>query len=66
MRVIVNGESKDVAPDTTVAELLRTLGLAERLCATEINRKLVPKRSHAEHILREGDAVEIVTLVGGG
>jgi thiamine biosynthesis protein ThiS len=32
----------------------------------EVNRKVVPRRQHAEHTLRDGDTVEIVTLVGGG
>src|SRR5438445_106127 len=32
----------------------------------EVNREVVPRPRHAEHLLRAGDAVEIVTLVGGG
>jgi sulfur carrier protein len=32
----------------------------------EVNGELVPKKRHAEHQVRDGDRVEIVTLVGGG
>ena len=34
--------------------------------AVEVNLELVPRRRHAEHVLRDGDRVEVVTLVGGG
>ena len=51
---------------TTVAELVEELGLAGQAVAVEVNRAIVPKRSHGETVLRPGDAVEVVTLVGGG
>jgi len=66
MEVIVNGLRADVAPGTTVAGLLESEGLGGKPCAVEINREVVPRRLHAERELREGDAVELVTLVGGG
>jgi thiamine biosynthesis protein ThiS len=32
----------------------------------EVNRSLVPRRERDARELRDGDVVEIVTLVGGG
>lgn len=66
MRVIVNGEGMDVDEGTTLADLIERLGLGGGPVAAEVNKALVPKRRHAEHALAEGDAVELVTLVGGG
>jgi sulfur carrier protein len=66
MRVIVNGEERDVANGATVADLIDASGLANAACAVEVNRSLVPKRDHASTTLAEGDRVELVTLVGGG
>jgi sulfur carrier protein len=66
MRVTVNGEAREVAEGTTVAGLIRGAGLAEQACAAEVNRALVPRREHEGRELREGDVVELVTLVGGG
>lgn len=66
MTVSVNGEKRDVPAGTTVAGLIRELGLEKAACAAEVNRSLVPKREHAGRELREGDVVELVTLVGGG
>jgi sulfur carrier protein len=66
VNVSVNGEKREVPAGTTVAGLIRELGLEKAACAAEVNRTLVPKREHAGRELREGDVVELVTLVGGG
>jgi thiamine biosynthesis protein ThiS len=66
VQISVNGESRDVPADTTVADLLHVLDLNVRHVAVEVNRELVPRATHVEHVLRQGDELEIVTLVGGG
>lgn len=66
MRIIVNGEARNTTSELSIAELLRDLELADRPCAVEVNRKVVPRGDHEARILSDGDAVEIVTLVGGG
>lgn len=66
MRVTVNGEAREVPAGLTVAGLIRELGLGKAACAAEVNKALVPKREHEGRELREGDVVEVVTLVGGG
>jgi sulfur carrier protein len=66
MRITVNGEARDVPDRTTVARLLATLPTAGGPVAVEVNREIVPRSLHADRALAEGDAVEIVTLVGGG
>ncbi|MBX3316198.1 MAG: sulfur carrier protein ThiS [Phycisphaeraceae bacterium] len=66
MRVRVNNEERDLPEGTTLERLLREIGLADRPCAAEVNRKHIPKRDHAGHTLRDGDTIELVTLVGGG
>ncbi len=66
MEVQVNGQTRTLASACTVARLLEELNLARQPCAVEINTSVVPRREHGERTLREGDTVEIVTLVGGG
>jgi len=66
MQITVNGETRDVADGLAVAGLLETLGVPRQATAVEVNRDLVPRSEHARHVLADGDAVEIVTLVGGG
>jgi sulfur carrier protein len=66
MRVLVNGTEREVPEGTTVAELVKRMGLGDRACAAEVNRTLVPRREREGRELVEGDVVELVTLVGGG
>ena len=66
MTVTVNGQPRELAEPLTVAELLRTLEIPPRGLAVEVNLQIVPRAQHAEHLLADGDRLEIVTLVGGG
>lgn len=66
MRVTVNGKTRDMAPETTLADLVAAFNLQPTHVAVEVNRDLVPRRDYAETRLNEGDRIEIVTLVGGG
>lgn len=64
--ILVNGESKTVGSETTVAGLLQQLKMNPKFLAVELNRKVVPRAEHGLVILRANDQLEIVTLVGGG
>lgn len=66
MHIEVNGQTREVSPETTIAELITELELDPRYLAVECNRQLVPRAKHAETGLAEGDRLEVVTLVGGG
>ncbi|MEO1128309.1 MAG: sulfur carrier protein ThiS [Planctomycetota bacterium] len=66
MKIEVNGKTEERADGMTVRVLLEEHGLAASPCAVEVNRSLVSHRQHESHTLRDGDVVEIVTLVGGG
>ena len=66
MRIVVNGQPREVPPGMTLAELLVNLGLESRHVAVEVNLDIVPRAKHAEYRLAEGDQLEVVTLVGGG
>ena len=62
----VNGEERRFERPLTVADLIRALGIRATAIAVEVNRTVVPKSRHDAHVLQSGDAVEIVTFVGGG
>jgi sulfur carrier protein len=66
MRIAVNGQDREVAADTTIAQLIDELGIEARHVAVEVNLELVPRAQHGEHRLQNGDRLEVVTLVGGG
>ena len=66
MTITLNGETRDVPEPLTVAGLLAHLGVKPEHVAVERNRDLVPRARHAEARIEPGDALEVVTLVGGG
>lgn len=66
MQIVLNGKDHETKPDSSVADLIEELGLADQACAVEVNNALVTKAKHQSHTLAEGDKVELVTLVGGG
>jgi sulfur carrier protein len=66
VKIIVNGEARQLAQPTTIAQLLSELNLPRRGVAVEVNLQLVPRADHEQHQLRDGDRLEVVTLVGGG
>lgn len=64
--ITVNDDRRTFPDPLTVADLLRHLNRDPAKLAVEVNRDLVPRAEHAARALADGDAVEIVTLVGGG
>jgi thiamine biosynthesis protein ThiS len=65
MQVTVNGEAREMAEGTTVTALLAQLKLLPRSVAVELNRRLLRSEKY-DTALKTGDAIEIVTFVGGG
>jgi sulfur carrier protein len=66
MRIQVNGETREMAEGSSVRALLDELGVTQPHVAVELNLDVVPRAKHAATKLREGDRLEVVTLVGGG
>ncbi len=62
----LNGKPRRVRAGTTVSGLLGELGLTSQQVAVERNGQVVPRKQHAETALSAGDALEVVTFVGGG
>jgi len=62
----VNGEPRSMPAPFSLYELLNQLGFNPRKVAIEVNYEIIPVTKVAERQLQGGDAVEIVTLVGGG
>lgn len=66
MDIRLNGTPLALPAPCTLAELLVAQGLAGRRVAVEVNGDIVPRGRHPEHVLADGDVVEIVHALGGG
>lgn len=64
--IVVNGEPREVAPTTSLLDLLATLELDPRVVVVEHNRAIVRRPALAGVALSAGDRVELVHFVGGG
>jgi len=62
----VNGENRETPPGTTVAGLLKQLGLNAGRVAVEYNLQILPKTKWDDTRIAQGDRFEIVQFVGGG
>jgi sulfur carrier protein len=62
----VNGELKTCSPETSLPRFLEQLGMNPRLVAVEYNGEILHRQFWDTTEMKEGDRLEIVTIVGGG
>ncbi|WP_353439597.1 sulfur carrier protein ThiS [Polynucleobacter sp. UK-FUSCHL-C3] len=65
MRVLVNQNPRELAPASKVSDLLALID-AKPPYAVAVNLQFLPKSQHADYVLQENDAVEIISPVTGG
>lgn len=66
IEVFVNGTAHRLPAHASVAVLVAQLGLTGKRIAVERNGEIVPRGTHAQVVLVQGDRLEIVVAVGGG
>ncbi len=66
IRVLVNGEAREVRAELTLAGLIESLSLAPERIAVELNGQVVRRKDWPRAALAAGDRIEIVHFVGGG
>jgi thiazole synthase len=66
MIVYVNGETRDCAEHSKVADVVADLGLSGKKIAVELNKEILPFQQYDTQVLQAGDRLEIVHAIGGG
>ena len=70
MKLMLNGEIQEIPTNSdgqaTVADLIVHLDMVGRPLAVELNKEVIRFRNHPTTRLKDGDTVEVVSLVGGG
>jgi thiamine biosynthesis protein ThiS len=66
MNITLNGEKKQVPDNITIVGLLALLNIRHQRVAVELNETIVKKDRYDETIVSEGDALEVVSFMGGG
>jgi sulfur carrier protein len=62
----INGKTVELEQPTGLLAYLDQLGVNPRAVAVEHNGTIVERSAYEAAVLREGDTVEIVRMVGGG
>ncbi len=66
MKVIVNGKAMEVTENTNLYDLLQSPKVKADTIIVVLNDVVVRKDMWTETVLKEGDCMELVSLVGGG
>ncbi len=66
MQIRLNGQARDVSDGITVAALLHDLRVPPERVAVLVNQGIIKKPSYGSTMLRDGDAVEVLTVMAGG
>lgn len=66
MKIKLNGQDKEFENSFSILELITNLDLLNRRIAVLLNDDIVKKEEYESVRVKDGDAVEIVQMVGGG
>ncbi len=64
--ITLNGKVEKVEEGSTISVLLESKGVNPARVAVELNRRILRREEYASTRLSAGDALEVVTFVGGG
>ncbi len=66
MLITVNGEPREVEENLTLLALMEEIGVKPEITAAQRNEEIVDRKAVPSTYLLEGDAVELIRIVGGG
>ena len=66
IEIKVNGQKVSIDEPMSIERVLATGEIPPNYLAVEVNAEVVPREDYATHLIRSGDELELVTLVGGG
>jgi sulfur carrier protein len=66
MKIIVNGDAREVSPAASLASALDQLGFGGAVVATALNGEFVASAARRAITLSDGDRVEVLAPMQGG
>lgn len=66
MKLIVNGEARDLTNATTIADVLNELEFNVEVVAVALNGDFVTRTQYRDTRVKENDSLEIVSPIAGG
>jgi len=62
----INGRERQLPAELSLPALLTELGVDRRMVAVAHNGDVIPRATYDDVIVRDGDRIEVVRMVGGG
>ena len=66
IRILINGETKEISDELNLSRLLEVLSLPNERVAIELNRQVVRKKDWENVQIKDADKIEVIHFVGGG
>jgi thiamine biosynthesis protein ThiS len=66
VKIRINDEERDFAPDATILDVVTQLGLNPKVVVAQRNGDIVPREAFGSTALFDGDTLDLVRFVGGG
>tara|TARA_Y100001978_G_C23479825_1_gene331064 strand:- start:93 stop:299 length:207 start_codon:yes stop_codon:yes gene_type:complete len=68
MKIRVNGEEKQIQTNNIISlnEALKSLGYSSNTIVVELNKIIINSDEWKDEYIKDGDNLEIVSIVGGG
>jgi thiamine biosynthesis protein ThiS len=66
MKIRLNGKDHEAGEGFTVLQLLQSLNIQSEVVAVELNEVIVKRDERASAVLKAGDQVEVIRMIGGG
>ncbi len=66
MQIQLNGQKEEIKEGTTLKSLLHSKDMNPKVVACELNLKIIRRAQLERVILKEGDTLEIIRMIGGG
>tara|TARA_Y100000589_G_scaffold42175_1_gene35400 strand:- start:11 stop:217 length:207 start_codon:yes stop_codon:yes gene_type:complete len=68
MKIRVNGEERNFQSNKSISlnETIKLLGYSSNTVVVEVNKVIINSAEWEENYIKNGDSLEIVSIVGGG
>ncbi len=66
MKITCNGETREIAPNMTLAAFIHSLDLNPDTIVAECEGRIIKRDEYDTLVLQEGNVLELIRFVGGG
>jgi sulfur carrier protein len=66
MKITINGETKEITPNTTLFTFIKDMDLNPDTVVAECDGRIIKRDEYDTLVLSDGNVLELIRFVGGG